>query len=68
MISTIRYRSFKELDLRRRRPAWILPVIALFFMAVAYRPIIALLVLAVVFAASGPVVKIVGFARRRKTA
>ena len=25
MISTIRYRSFKDLDLKRRRPAWILP-------------------------------------------
>lgn len=68
MISTIRYRSFKDVDLRRRRPAWILPVIALFFMAVAYRPIVSLLVLAIVFASSGPVAKIVGFVRRRKPA
>ena len=67
MISTIRYRSFKDVDLRRRRPAWILPAIALFFMAIAYRPIVTLLVLASVFAASGPVAKIAGFFRRRKS-
>lgn len=68
MISTIRYRSFKDVDLRRRRPAWILPAIALAFMALGYRPILGLLVLAVVFASSGPVAKIVGFLRRKKTA
>jgi len=66
MISTIRYRSFKDVDLRRRRPAWILPVIALFFMAIAYRPIISLLVLAILFASSGPVAKLFGFFRRKK--
>jgi CDP-diacylglycerol--serine O-phosphatidyltransferase len=68
MISTIRYRSFKDIDLRRRRPAWILPAIALFFMAIAYRPIVTLLVLAVLFASSGPVGKIVSLLRRKKTA
>ena|SRR5450755_361413 len=66
MISTIRYRSFKDVDLRRRRPAWIIPAIALFFMAIAYRPIVTLLVVAVVFAVSGPVAKIAGLFRRRR--
>ncbi len=66
MISTIRYRSFKDLDLRRRRPAWILPAIALFFAIVAYRPEIALGCLAMVFAASGPVGKLVGLLRRKE--
>jgi CDP-diacylglycerol--serine O-phosphatidyltransferase len=66
MISTIRYRSFKDVDLRRRRPAWILPVIALFFMAIAYRATISLLVLAILFAGSGPVAKLVGWFRRKK--
>jgi CDP-diacylglycerol--serine O-phosphatidyltransferase len=64
MISTIRYRSFKDLDLRRRRPAWILPAIALFFAIVAYRPPIALAVLALVFVASGPAGKLVSLFRR----
>jgi CDP-diacylglycerol--serine O-phosphatidyltransferase len=66
MISTIRYRSFKDLDLRRRRPAWILPAIALFFAIVAFRPEIALGSLALVFVASGPVAKLVGHIRRKE--
>jgi CDP-diacylglycerol--serine O-phosphatidyltransferase len=64
MISTIRYRSFKDLDLRRRRPAWILPAIAIFFAVVAYRPEIALAALALAYVVSGPVGKFVGLFRR----
>jgi len=66
MISTIRYRSFKDLDLKRRRPAWILPAIALFFAVVAYRPQLALAAIAAVFVASGPVGKLVGLIRRKE--
>jgi len=65
MISTIRYRSFKDLDLRRRWPGWILPVIALAFAVIAYQPRIAFLAAALVFAASGPLAKLVGLARRK---
>jgi CDP-diacylglycerol--serine O-phosphatidyltransferase len=68
MISTIRYRSFKDLDLRRRRPAWILPAIALFFAVVAYRPPLALAVLALVFVVSGPLGKLLSLLRRSETA
>jgi CDP-diacylglycerol---serine O-phosphatidyltransferase len=68
MISTIRYRSFKDLDLRRRRPAWILPAIALFFAIIAYRPEIALATLALVFVASGPVGKLLSLTRRPEPA
>jgi len=66
MISTLRYRSFKDLDLRRQRRAWILPVIALVFAVVAYRPAATLLAIALVFAASGPIAKIVSVARDRR--
>ena len=65
MISTIRYRSFKDLDLKRRRPTWILPVIAVVFTVIAFRPTLSLLALALVFAASGPAAKLVGFLRRK---
>ena len=66
MISTLRYRSFKDLDLKRQRRAWILPVIALVFAVIAYRPAATLLGLALVFAASGPVAKIVSLLRDRR--
>jgi len=68
MISTIRYRSFKDLDLKRRRPAWILPAIAVVFAIIAYRPALALLTIAVAFAASGPIARIVAFLRRKPAA
>jgi CDP-diacylglycerol--serine O-phosphatidyltransferase len=66
MISTIRYRSFKDLDLKRRRPAWILPAIAVVFAVIAFRPTLSLLVLTLVFAASGPVARAAGFIRRKR--
>ena len=68
MISTIRYRSFKDLDLKRRRPAWILPAIAIVFAVIAYRPPLALLTIAVVFAASGPIARLYAFVRRKPAA
>jgi CDP-diacylglycerol--serine O-phosphatidyltransferase len=66
MISTIRYRSFKDLDLKRRRPAWILPAIAVVFVVIALRPTLSLLALTLVFAASGPVARLVGLFRRKR--
>ena len=69
MISTIRYRSFKEhLDLKRSRPIWILPLIALAFAIIRLEPELLLLVVALAFALSGPIAKIWSFARRRRAA
>jgi len=65
MVSTIRYRSFKDLDLKRRRPAWILLVIAVFFAIVAIHPEMVLLCITLTFAISGPLGKLVGLIRRR---
>jgi CDP-diacylglycerol---serine O-phosphatidyltransferase len=66
MISTLKYRSFKDLDLRRQRRAWILPVIAVVFAVVAYRPALTLLGLALLFAASGPIARVVSLIRDRR--
>lgn len=66
MISTIRYRSFKDLDLKRRRPAWILPAIAVVFAVIAFRPTLSLLALTLVFSASGPVARLFGLFRRKR--
>ncbi|HEY6065292.1 MAG TPA: CDP-diacylglycerol--serine O-phosphatidyltransferase [Thermoanaerobaculia bacterium] len=68
MISTLRYRSFKDLDLRRQRPAWIVVAIAVAFAVVAYRPAATLLAVALVFAASGPVGKLASLIRDRRRA
>ena len=66
MISTLKYRSFKDLDLRRQRRAWILPVIALVFAVVAYRPAMTLLAMALLYAASGPIARAVTVLRDRR--
>lgn len=65
MVSTIRYRSFKDLDLRRRRPIWVLPLIALLVAFVGYAHAVALAVFAFGFALSGPVSRAGGFVRAR---
>ena len=65
MISTIRYRSFKDLDLKRRRPAWILLAIAVFFAIVAIHPEMVLLCITLTFAISGPLTKLIGLMRRK---
>ena len=65
MISTIRYRSFKDLDLRQRRPIWILPLIALAFVVIRLWPKITLLAAALLFVGSGPAAKLLSLVRRR---
>ena len=65
MISTIRYRSFKDLDMKQRRPAWILVAIAVVFAVVAIHPTLVLLVITLTFALSGPAAKLVGLVRRK---
>jgi CDP-diacylglycerol--serine O-phosphatidyltransferase len=53
MVSKIRYRSFKDLDLRARRPhVWIVPV-AVIFALIAAHPQLFLLVAAFVYVLSG---------------
>ena len=52
MVSTIRFRSFKTIDLRMRRPYTVLFLIALGIMAIATHPKIALIVIAYSYLAS----------------
>ena len=68
MISTIRYRSFKEhLDFKRPLRLWILPLIALALALVRLWPALFLLAVALTFAASGPAAKLVGLVRRMRS-
>jgi CDP-diacylglycerol--serine O-phosphatidyltransferase len=52
MVSTIRFRSFKTIDLKMRRPYTVLFLIALGIMAIATHPKIALIVIAYSYLAS----------------
>ena len=65
MVSTIRYRSFKDLDLKRKRPVGVLLVIALVMALVGFRPALSLVTVSSVFALSGPATRAFAFARSR---
>ena len=55
MISKVRYRSFKDIDLRRRQPYWVIVMLATVIGLIALEPENVLLLLAIGYAASGPV-------------
>jgi CDP-diacylglycerol---serine O-phosphatidyltransferase len=65
MVSTLRYHSFKKLDLRTRRSYLTVLGIALMFLLVALHPRSVLLVLASLYWLSGPTFYVLGLARRR---
>ena len=54
MVSTIRYRSFKQVDLRRRRSYRMVLLLVLVLVLIALDPHVALVVLAITYTASGP--------------
>jgi CDP-diacylglycerol--serine O-phosphatidyltransferase len=65
MVSTFRYRSFKGVDLRRRRSYTSVIGIALLFLVVATEPQLSLLAATSLYAASGPLAWAAGALRRR---
>lgn len=66
MVSRLRYRSFKELDLRNRRSYLFVVPLAAMIVAVAVHPQGALLLFAALYALSAPAAYLWGLARRRK--
>jgi CDP-diacylglycerol--serine O-phosphatidyltransferase len=54
MVSRVRYRSFKDLDLREQRSSMVIFLIALILIMVALNPPAVLLAMAVTYAFSGP--------------
>lgn len=65
MVSRLRYRSFRELDLRNRRSyVYVLPMAAV-LMLVALHPKAAMLLLAVTYLCSGPALHLWSLARRK---
>ena len=65
MVSTFRYRSFKGVDLRRRRSYISVLGIALLFLLVAVHPEVSLLAATSLYTVSGPLAWAIGALRRR---
>jgi len=70
MISTLRYRSFKDLDIKSKKSVVLVPVFGIILAALAWKPEISFTFLALLFAGSAPVTKLlslVGLFRPKKT-
>jgi len=70
MVSKIRYRSFKDFDLRRRQPYWVIVILATVIYLIALDPERVLLMIAVGYVASGPIERLltrVRTARKKPT-
>jgi CDP-diacylglycerol---serine O-phosphatidyltransferase len=67
MVSTIRYPSFKDLDLRNRKPFVSVIGIGLLIAATYYYSEYVLLLLASIYAFSGPLSKFIGMVHPRRT-
>ena len=65
MVSTVRYRSFKSLDLRSRRSYINVLGIAIIFLLIAMHPQWVLLAMATAYSLSGPMAQLAGIIRRR---
>ena len=64
MISTVRYYSFKDLDMKKPRPRWIfLAAGALIWSIISYSEYV-LLILATIYVSSGPVINLLHLVRR----
>ncbi|MCL2524137.1 MAG: CDP-diacylglycerol--serine O-phosphatidyltransferase [Betaproteobacteria bacterium] len=65
MISNIRYYSFKDVNLKKSVPFFVIAAIALGFALVAYSPEIALFAFFVIYGLSGYVLAAIGLVRRK---
>jgi len=68
MISKLRYRSFKDIDLRQRRPYSTVALLAIVFALIANAPQTVLLLMAATYVVSGPAERLWLQMRRRRNA
>ncbi|MBW1996870.1 MAG: hypothetical protein JRJ29_02775 [Deltaproteobacteria bacterium] len=66
MVSTVSYPSFKEFEVRARKPFNVLVWVILVLVVVAYKPKVMLFVIMASYLVSGPVIAALRFSRRRE--
>ncbi|HLE19777.1 MAG TPA: CDP-diacylglycerol--serine O-phosphatidyltransferase [Vicinamibacteria bacterium] len=64
MVSTLRYYSFKDIDLRGRHPYLVILLLALLFVTIGTHPQVMLLSMSVTYLVSGLALKVYGLLRR----
>ncbi len=68
MVSTVRFSSFKKLDIGNRKPFHVLVTVILIFIVIAYRPKIMLFLIMLVYVMSGPLTLLYRLQGRRSQA
>ncbi len=68
MVSTFRYRSFKDIDLKQRLPFWYLPIALAMVVVVALYPEVMLFVVFMAYATLGAVFGILGWGKQPQSA
>ena len=68
MVSTLNYPSFKEVNIRHRKPFNVLVSIILIFTVIAYKPQVMLFIIMLSYIVSGPVVTLYRLHKKRSTA
>ena len=68
MVSTINYPSFKEVNIRHRKPFNVLVSIILIFTVIAYKPQVMLFIIMLSYIVSGPVVTLYRLHKKRSKA
>lgn len=66
MVSTLRFHSAKELDLRKRKPFWILVAFVIVLTIIIIHPEVALFIFAMIYLVGGIIENIVLYAKRAK--
>lgn len=66
MVSNIRYKSFKDLDLRGKVPFFTILVVVLVFVFISLEPPVVLFSMAMIYALSGPALTLLYLHRRRR--
>ena len=66
MVSNVRYRSFKDLDLRSPRAPWVLLAIVLMMIVIAAEPGKTLFIMAIIYTLDGPIESLIFIRKRRQ--
>lgn len=66
MVLNVHYYSFKDMDFKNRVPFFVILMVILLFVIISWDPPVVLFVMAVLYAASGPVAKFYQYRKKKK--
>ncbi len=66
MVLNIHYYSFKDMDFRNRVPFFVILMVILLFVVISWDPPVVLFVMAILYAASGPIMTFYNFRKKRR--